>query len=167
MPNLFWEMAPCALMVPACLSVPPMPLTPFHVAVSVRDLGEARRFYGEMLGCPEGRSSEHWVDFNLFGHQFVCHLNPRLGAQGSIGCHFNSVDGDAVPVPHYGVVLELAEWNALAMRLKEKGIVFLIAPHIRFAGSPGEQATMFLRDQSGNVLEFKAFADIGRQLFAV
>lgn len=144
-----------------------MPLPPFHVAVQVRDLAEARRFYGEVLGCPEGRSSELWIDFNLFGHQFVCHLAPRLGAQGSVGCHFNPVDGDAVPVPHYGVVLPLGEWNALAARLKQEGVTFLIEPHTRFAGSPGEQATMFLKDPSGNALEFKAFADIERQLFAV
>jgi extradiol dioxygenase family protein len=144
-----------------------MSLTPFHIAVQVRNIAEARRFYGEILGCPEGRSTEYWVDFNLFGHQFVCHLNKELGANGKVACHFNPVDGDAVPVPHCGVVLRLGDWEALAERLKQRGVAFLIEPHVRFKGSAGEQATMFFLDPSGNPLEFKAFRDIERQLFAV
>lgn len=143
-----------------------MSLTPFHIAVRVRDLAEARKFYGEILGCPEGRSNDEWIDFNLFGHQFVCHLDTHLGANGTIACEFKSVDGDAVPVPHCGVVLERGEWTALAVRLRERGMTFLIEPHIRFKDTPGEQATMFLLDPSGNALEFKAFANIERQLFA-
>lgn len=140
-------------------------LTPFHLAVQVRDLDEARRFYGELLGCPEGRSSASWVDFNLYGHQFVCHLNPRLGDRG-IDDHRNPVDGHGVPVPHFGVVLEMADWEALVDRLAEAGVRFEIEPYIRFKGEPGEQATMFFRDPSGNAIEFKAFRDIAGQLFA-
>lgn len=143
-----------------------MTLTPFHVALQVRDISEARHFYKEVLGCPEGRSSEHWVDFNLYGHQFVCHLNPNLGQQGSIASHFNPVDGHGVPVPHCGVVLQMPEWIALADRLKHSGVEFIIEPHIRFPGAAGEQATMFLLDPSGNALEFKAFKNIAEQLFA-
>lgn len=141
-----------------------MPLTPFHLAIQVHDLAEARRFYGEILDCPEGRSDKLWVDFDLFGHQLVCHLNPELGAQGSAS-HFNPVDGDQVPVPHFGVVLNMPAWRALADRLKRAGISFIIEPHVRFRGQAGEQATMFLRDPSGNALEFKAFEDIDGQLF--
>ncbi len=143
-----------------------MPLTPFHVAVTVRDLAEARRFYGGLLGCPEGRSDAGWVDFNLFGHQFVCHLNPQLGSNGTIEAHFNPVDGHSVPVPHFGVVLSMPDWEALARRLVEGRVRFVVEPHIRFRGLPGEQATLFLRDPSGNALEFKAFKDIAGQLFA-
>ncbi|WP_163576981.1 VOC family protein [Halomonas faecis] len=140
-------------------------LTPFHLAVQVRDLAEARRFYGELLGCPEGRSSDAWVDFNLYGHQFVCHLNPALGAEG-VGDHRNPVDGHGVPVPHFGVVLTMADWQALVDRLTGAGVRFEIEPYIRFEGEPGEQATMFFRDPSGNAIEFKAFRDIEGQLFA-
>ena len=143
-----------------------MALTPFHIAVPVRDLDEARQFYGGILGCPEGRSSAHWVDFNLYGHQFVCHLNPALGQHGMVEAQFNPVDGDSVPVPHCGVVLEMQEWHALAERLRSKSVRFLIEPHMRFKGSAGEQATMFFLDPSGNALEFKAFLSIERQLFA-
>ncbi len=142
------------------------PLTPFHVAVQVRDLEEARRFYGDVLGCSEGRSAPHWVDFNLFGHQFVCHLNPALGRQGRIASHYNPVDGHGVPVPHCGVVLEMDEWQQLARRLRAQHVQFIIEPYVRFAGEPGEQATLFLLDPSGNALEFKSFRDIGAQLFA-
>lgn len=142
------------------------PLTPFHIAVQTRNLGEARKFYREVLGCPEGRSAEKWVDFNLYGHQFVCHLNPALGPTGKVTAHFNPVDGHGVPVPHCGVVLELDEWTRLAQRLRRHNVAFVIEPHIRFAGEPGEQATMFLLDPSGNALEFKAFRDIPAQLFA-
>lgn len=139
-------------------------LTPFHVAVPVYDLQEARDFYKTVLGCEEGRSSDQWVDFNLFGHQFVIHLKPR---PLEIPLHHtNPVDGHDVPVPHYGVVLEWDDWHQLESRLREHGIKFIIEPGIRFKGKPGEQATMFFLDPSGNALEFKAFKDIG-QLFAV
>lgn len=138
---------------------------PFHLAVQVRDIDEARRFYGELLGCPEGRSSDRWVDFNLYGHQFVCHLNPDLGESGN-GVHRNPVDGHGVPVPHFGVVLEMADWEVLVDRLTDAGVRFEIEPYIRFKGEPGEQATMFFFDPSGNALEFKAFRDIEGQLFA-
>jgi uncharacterized protein len=141
-------------------------LTPFHVAVQVRDLAEARHFYGAVLGCPEGRSDQHWIDFDLFGHQFVCHLNPDLGRDGRIVSHFNGVDGHGVPVPHFGVVLEMSEWQQLADRLRARQVPMVIEPYIRFAGQVGEQATMFLLDPTGNALEFKAFADIAGQLFA-
>jgi len=143
-----------------------MRLTPFHIAVQVRDIEEARRFYKERLGCTEGRSSREWVDFNLFGHQFVCHLNPGLGPDGRIASHYNPVDGHGVPVPHFGVVLEMGDWQLLAERLKQHGVQFVIEPYIRFKGEPGEQATLFFLDPSGNALEFKAFKDIESQLFA-
>lgn len=141
-------------------------LTPFHIAVQVRDIAEARGFYREVLGCAEGRSDPNWVDFNLFGHQFVCHLNPTLGPAGKIAALYNPVDSHSVPVPHCGVVLDLATWGELAERLKRRGVEFVVEPHIRFAGQVGEQATMFLFDPSGNALEFKAFKDIESQLFA-
>jgi extradiol dioxygenase family protein len=139
----------------------PAPLSPFHVAFPVNDLAAARRFYGQTLGCPEGRSSEEWVDFNFYGHQIVAHLAPDEAstAQG------NAVDGHGVPVRHMGIVLPMADWEALAQRLKAEGIQFIIEPYIRFKGQAGEQATMFFLDPSGNALEFKAFADIG-MLFA-
>jgi uncharacterized protein len=143
-----------------------MTLTPFHIAVQVRDIAEARRFYKEVMGCAEGRSDEKWVDFNLYGHQFVCHLNPTLGPTGNLQAHYNAVDGHGVPVPHCGVVLEMDTWNALAERLRRAGVKFVIEPYTRFAGQAGEQATMFLLDPSGNALEFKAFRDIEGQLFA-
>jgi uncharacterized protein len=143
-----------------------MPLTPFHIAVQVRDIEEARHFYKTILGCTEGRSAPHWVDFNLFGHQFVCHLNPALGPQGRIASHYNPVDGHGVPVPHCGVVLEMDAWTSLAERLKQHRMEFVIEPYVRFKGEPGEQATLFFLDPSGNALEFKAFKDIEAQLFA-
>ncbi len=129
-----------------------MPLQPFHVAVPVHDLSAARRFYGGILGCPEGRSAAEWVDFDLYGHQFVCHLASATAAADMT----NPVDGHDVPVPHYGVVLQWADWEVLADRLTRAGVVFVIEPTVRFAGQPGEQATLFLRDPSGNALEFKA-----------
>ena len=137
-------------------------LSPFHVAFPVDNLAAARRFYGEVLGCPEGRSADHWIDFDLYGHQIVAHLiaGPRRPVAGH-----NPVDGDAVPVPHFGVVLSLEAWRALADRLKAYGVAFVIEPHVRFEGQPGEQATMFFLDPAGNALEFKAFADRS-QLFA-
>ncbi|MBX5462436.1 MAG: VOC family protein [Steroidobacteraceae bacterium] len=142
-----------------------MALTPFHIAVQVRDLEEARRFYKDVLGCTEGRSSDKWVDFNLFGHQYVVHLNPSLGSNGKVSQHHNHVDGQGVPVPHCGVVLEMDTFEQLAERIRRAGVKFEIEPYIRFKGQPGEQATMFLLDPSGNALEFKAFRDIERQLF--
>jgi extradiol dioxygenase family protein len=143
-----------------------MRLTPFHIAVQVRNIDEARHFYRNILGCSEGRSSQEWVDFNLFGHQFVCHLNPALGPQGRITSHYNPVDGHGVPVPHCGVVLEMESWTSLAERLRQQRIEFVIEPCIRFKGEPGEQATLFFLDPSGNALEFKAFKNIDAQLFA-
>lgn len=133
----------------------------FHLAFPVHDLDQARAFYGGVLGCPEGRSSPEWVDFDLHGHQIVAHLAP----EALDGAVTNQVDGDAVPVRHFGLVLSMDAWRALADRLRGAGIAFLIEPHVRFQGEPGEQATLFVRDPSGNALEFKAFADIGR-LFA-
>ncbi len=143
-----------------------MRLTPFHIAVQVRDIGEASQFYTGILGCSQGRSSAEWVDFNMFGHQFVCHLNPSLGPQGRIASHYNPVDGHDVPVPHCGVVLQMHDWSALAERLRQRQIEFVVEPYIRFKGEPGEQATLFFLDPSGNALEFKAFKNIEAQLFA-
>lgn len=140
-------------------------LTPFHVAIQVRDIAEARRFYGGVLGCPEGRSDRDWVDFDLYGHQLVCHLNPQLGPRGRISSLINPVDGHGVPVPHCGVVLESAQWHELATRLKQHPVEWVVEPYTRFAGAPGEQSTLFILDPSGNALEFKSFRDLG-QLFA-
>ena len=140
-------------------------LPPFHLAVSVDSLEKARAFYGELLGCSEGRSSDTWVDFDFFGHQLVCHQATRSG-QGDGMRTSNPVDGHDVPVPHFGAVLEMQQWESLAAQLRESGIVFVIEPCIRFKGQPGEQATMFLLDPSGNAIEFKAFSDAARQLFA-
>ena len=142
-----------------------MTLTPFHVALQVRDIAEARRFYGGVLGCGEGRSAPDWVDFNLYGHQLVCHLNPKLGPGGRLSSHFNAVDGHGVPVPHCGVVLEPPQWQELAARLKRHAVEWVIEPCTRFAGAPGEQSTLFILDPTGNALEFKSFRDFG-QLFA-
>jgi uncharacterized protein len=128
-------------------------LRPFHLAFAVDDLDDARGFYGGVLGCAEGRSSDCWIDFDLFGHQIVTHLAPRADAVT------NPVDGHKVPVPHFGVVLTMDDWSALADRVKAANIPFGIEPQIRFAGQVGEQATMFFCDPSGNALEFKAFAD--------
>ena len=140
-------------------------LTPFHLAVQVRNVAEAREFYGGLLGCSEGRSAETWVDFDFYGHQFVCHLNPGIGTDGKIESLYNPVDGHGIPVPHFGVVLSMPDWEALAERLKAAGIDFVVEPYVRFKGEIGEQATMFFMDPSGNALEFKAFADMSR-LFA-
>jgi hypothetical protein len=138
-------------------------LMPFHLAIPVRDLASSREFYGRMLECPEGRSSGDWVDFDFFGHQLVCHVAAQ---SGSASLNRNPVDGHDVPVPHFGIVLELGDWEALAERLRSTGVRFVIEPHVRFRGQTGEQATMFLLDPSGNALEFKAFRDIKGQLFA-
>ncbi len=138
---------------------------PFHIAFPVHDLDQARAFYGQTLGCREGRSSDHWIDFDLFGHQIVAHLAPRDIGNPKPAEVINAVDGHGVPVPHFGVVLQMADWHALADRVRAAGVAFVIEPYVRFEGEPGEQATMFFRDPSGNALEFKAFADDG-QLFA-
>ncbi len=130
-------------------------LRPFHLAFPVHELAAARAFYGGVLGCDEGRCSDHWVDFNLFGHQIVAHLDPTARAV----VVSNPVDGHDVPVPHFGIILTMDDWQQLADRLTAAGVVFGIAPHIRFRGEIGEQATMFCLDPSGNALEFKAFAD--------
>jgi len=136
-------------------------LAPFHLAFPVYDIAEARRFYGGILGCPEGRSAPDWVDFNFHGHQIVAHLAPEEAGHRKT----SAVDGDQVPVRHFGVVLPMDEWHRTADRLKTAGINFIIEPHVRFKGEVGEQATMFFLDPSGNALEIKAFADIG-SLFA-
>ncbi len=138
-------------------------LTPFHIAFPVDDIAAARRFYGEVLGCAEGRSTDVWIDFDLFGHQIVAHYKPR--APQPDAPHHNAVDGHDVPVPHFGVVLTMARWEALAARLRAANIAFVIEPQIRFRGEVGEQATMFFLDPAGNALEFKAFKDM-RSLFA-
>jgi uncharacterized protein len=135
-------------------------IAPFHLAFPVDDLARARQFYGQTLGCPEGRSSAEWIDFDFFGHQIVAHLAPPKAQD-----HHNEVDGHDVPVPHFGVVLAWDDFHALAARLRAQGFKFVIEPYVRFAGQVGEQATMFFRDPAGNALEFKAFRDIG-QLFA-
>lgn len=130
-------------------------LTPFHLAVPVDNLEKCRHFYGTVLGMSEGRSSDHWVDFDFYGHQFVIHYSPERTK-----LHYNPVDGDQVPVPHYGVVLNMEDWKDLSDRLKAANIEFVIEPTIRFKGKPGEQATLFFLDPAGNALEFKAFADM-------
>ncbi len=139
-------------------------LTPFHIAFAVDDLEAARQFYTAVLGCLEGRSSDTWIDFNLFGHQIVAHRVESLGSADPRAGD-NPVDGHDVPVPHFGVVLPPAEWQALANRVQDAGVSFVIEPHTRFAGQPGEQSTMFFLDPAGNALEFKSFSDMG-QLFA-
>ncbi len=138
-----------------------MSIRPFHLAFPVRDIDEARKFYGGVLELPEGRSSETWIDFNLYGHQIVVHLAPQLASD----LHHNPVDGHDVPVPHFGVILEMDDWKRLRDRLVSANIRFEIEPTIRFQGQVGEQATMFFLDPSGNALEFKAFEDLS-QLFA-
>jgi extradiol dioxygenase family protein len=138
-----------------------MSLPPFHLAFPVDDLAAARRFYGGLLGCPEGRSAEEWVDFDLHGHQIVAHLAPDQVRRRST----NEVDGEDVPVPHFGLVLSMEQWKGLAGRLEDAGVEFVIPPTVRFEGQPGEQATMFLLDPAGNALEFKAMAN-PQNLFA-
>lgn len=129
-------------------------ISPFHLAIPVTQLDKCRKFYRETLGFEEGRSSDHWVDFNFFGHQLVLHYSPN-----KTSLHYNPVDGDQVPVPHFGVVLEMEAWEKFSQRLQQNEIEFVIAPTIRFKGQPGEQATLFFLDPDGNALEFKAFAD--------
>lgn len=140
-----------------------MALAPFHLAIPVHDLAAARHFYGQVFGCDEGRSSDHWVDFDFFGHQLVIHQAPQMSHQAE--AHSNAVDGHDVPVPHFGVVLAWDDWEALAERLQSLKTRFVIEPYVRFKGQVGEQATMFLFDPCGNALEFKAFKDIS-QMFA-
>ncbi len=134
-------------------------MTAFHLAIPVTDLAQARHFYGEVFGCAEGRSSERWIDFNFFGHQLVVHLAPPSAI------HRNPVDGDQVPVPHFGAVLAWADWEALGKRITAAGIAFELEPHVRWAGKPGEQGTFFLFDPAGNALEFKALRNAD-ELFA-
>ncbi len=136
-------------------------IPPFHIAIPVYNLAECRTFYRDVLNCEEGRSSDHWVDFNLFGHQLVIHYKPKVEEQ----LHTNAVDGKNVPVPHYGVVLPMETFHEFADQLKSKNVQFVIEPYVRFKGEVGEQATMFFLDPAGNALEFKAFGDIN-QLFA-
>src|ERR1700731_3851913 len=138
-----------------------MALTPFHIAFPVDDLDRARSFYGTTLGCSEGRSSDQWIDFDLFGHQIVAHLKPAPPRSGD-PAHHNPVDGHDVPIPHFGVVLTMDKWEALAARLKAAGVQFVMEPSVRFKGQVGEQATMFFLDPAGNALEFKAFADLNQ-----
>ncbi len=140
-----------------------MSLTPFHLAFPVHSLDAARHFYGTVLGCPEGRSAPHWIDFDLFGHQIVAHL--KDGSTAAPPEASNPVDGHDVPIPHFGVVLTMQKWEQLAEQLRSAGTRFIIEPYIRFRGEVGEQATMFFLDPSGNALEFKAFADMS-QIFA-
>jgi uncharacterized protein len=147
-----------------------MTLQPFHIAFPVDNLTAAREFYGALMQCPEGRSSDEWIDFNLYGHQIVAHLAPEhtpnaVNARAAASGAHNGVDGKDVPVPHFGVVLSMPDWTALAERLKAHGVKFGIEPYVRFKGQVGEQATMFFKDPAGNALEFKAFGDL-TQLFA-
>lgn len=138
-----------------------MSVMPFHLAIPVTSLVASKAFYGELLGCEQGRSSENWIDWNFFGHQLVTHLVAAMPSQPAP----NKVDDKAVPVPHFGVVLKMKDWQNLAHRLQAAEVSFVIEPYVRFKGQPGEQATLFLLDPCGNALEFKAFDDIG-QLFA-
>jgi hypothetical protein len=137
-----------------------MNLTPFHLAIPVKEITTTRDFYRDTLGCKEGRSSDHWVDFDFFGHQLVIHISENAGLSDS-----NAVDSKSVPVPHFGVVLEWEQFHAFAKAVQEKGVSFIIEPYTRFEGQPGEQATMFFKDPSGNALEFKSFKDFN-QIFA-
>jgi extradiol dioxygenase family protein len=137
-----------------------MKLTPFHLAIPVKEITTTRAFYRDVLGCKEGRSSDHWVDFDFFGHQLVIHI-----AENTNEVDYNGVDGKSVPVPHFGVVLEWEQFHAFAKAVQKKGVQFIIEPYTRFEGLPGEQATMFFMDPSGNALEFKSFKDFN-QIFA-
>ena len=141
-------------------------VNPFHLAIPVRNIDEAKDFYLNTLGCRQGRSSDHWVDLDLYGHQLVCHLDESLGDDGKVRLINNDVDDHGVPVPHFGVVLDMPDWEHLAERLTAAGVEFVIKPYVRFKGQAGEQATLFFLDPSGNALEFKAFKN-SAQLFAV
>jgi extradiol dioxygenase family protein len=142
-----------------------MSVQPFHIAFPVDDLDAARHFYGTILACPEGRSANHWIDFDLYGHQIVAHLKPAAAPRNRNAANSNPVDGHEVPVPHFGVVLTPSDWKRLAERVRAAGVSFVIEPYTRFEGQTGEQSTMFFLDPAGNALEFKAFADMS-QLFA-
>jgi len=142
-----------------------MQLTPFHIAVPVRDIDEARDFYNGKLGFPEGRSDSHWIDFDMFGHQFVTHFDPTLKKQGLRTLPTSRVDNHRVPVPHCGVILNFSDWETFAEKTKRVIDDFIIEPYIRFKGQPGEQGTLFFTDPSGNALEFKGFRDIEADLF--
>lgn len=139
---------------------------PFHLAIQVRDIEEARDFYGTQLEFPEGRSAANWIDFNMFGHQLVTHFNPQIGKTGKIPGVTTLVDGHAVPVPHFGIVMDFENWELFAKRARGFVKDFIVEPYTRFSGEPGEQRTMFFADPSGNALEFKAFRNIELQLFA-
>lgn len=142
-----------------------MQLTPFHLAIQVRDIDESREFYGKMMGFPEGRSAKNWIDFNMFGHQLVTHFNPHIGKAGTIENISNLVDGQGVPIPHFGVVMNYEEWEPFCKKVRGFIGNFIIEPYVRFKGEPGEQGTMFFLDPSGNALEFKAFRNIQLELF--
>lgn len=143
-------------------------LTPFHLAIPVSDLESSREFYGGLLGCDEGRSTDQWIDYDFFGHQLVVHCRQTESEPSHADApkNANAVDGIHVPIPHFGVVLEMPVWKELSEKLSKAGVNFVVEPTIRFAGQPGEQATLFFLDPSGNALEFKAFMDIENQLFA-
>ena len=141
-------------------------LTPFHLAIPVRDIAEAREFYGNKLGFPEGRSAEKWIDFNCFGHQLVTHLDSSLAKSKKVNRISNLVDNEKVPIPHFGVVLEMQQWQSFCEKLQSFDCEFIIKPTIRFKGQAGEQAIVFFSDPSGNALEFKAFKNIDKRLFA-
>jgi uncharacterized protein len=142
-----------------------MSLRPFHLAFPVHDLDAARAFYGDLLGCREGRSAPEWIDFDFYGHQIVAHLMPGKSGSAEDDSDANAVDGHDVPVPHFGIVLKMEDWRKLANRLVTAGTRFDIEPYVRFKGQAGEQATMFFRDPSGNAIEMKAFENLD-QLFA-
>lgn len=139
-------------------------LRPFHLAIPVRNLQECIDFYGNLIGCSQGRASEDWIDWNFYGHQLVTHVNKNIGAEGKVKLHYNGVDGKGVPVPHFGVVLDPQQWDDLRNRVAAN-VEFIIEPYTRFQGEIGEQSTMFFLDPSGNALEFKSFANLD-QLFA-
>lgn len=143
-----------------------MNIPPFHLAIQVRDIKEAKDFYVNTLGCHTGRSDKYWLDLNFFGHQLVCHLNPALAENSVTSAITNLVEGHEVPVPHFGIVMEMEQWEQLVERLQNKNIQFIIQPYIRFKGQAGEQATLFFYDPSGNAIEIKAFKNIQQQLFA-
>lgn len=140
-------------------------LRPFHIAILVDDLDNARAFYGDVLGCTEGRSDTGWIDFNLFGHQLVCHRGTKSTTESATGAEGKTVDEKSVPVPHFGVVLKMDEWQKLADRIQATNVEFMVAPYIRFRGQVGEQGTLFIADPAGNALEFKGFKSLSR-LFA-
>ncbi|UTW44514.1 glyoxalase [bacterium SCSIO 12696] len=142
-----------------------MQLTPFHLAIQVRDIAEAREFYGVKMGLEEGRSADDWIDFNLFGHQLVVHFSPELGKTGKVPGFSSSVDGHGVPIPHFGVVMPFEQWQQFAQRVAGFIDSFVIEPYVRFKGQPGEQGTLFFLDPSGNALEFKGFKHIETELF--